>query len=93
MQNREKKLAKNAEKLREKSRKIKENRLSVYLSHHRRDIAQTFMADSPNDALQTYKVSGRKSPRGKVGEQKKKNRAENLEDRENRGENAGKSRK
>ena len=29
------------------------------------------MVDSPNDALQTYKVSGRKSPRGRVGEQKK----------------------
>ena len=36
----------------------KKNHLSVYLSHHRRDIAQTFMADSPNDALQIYKVSG-----------------------------------
>ena len=30
------------------------------------------MADSPNDALQTYKVSGRKSPMGRVGEQKEK---------------------
>ena len=60
-------IAKNQGKL----RKNRENRLSVYLSHHRRDIAQTFMADSPNDALQTYKVSGRKSPRGRVGGQKK----------------------
>ena len=29
------------------------------------------MADRPNDALQTYKVSDQKSPRGRVGEQKK----------------------
>ena len=28
------------------------------------------MVDSPNDALQTYKVSGRNSPRGSVGGQK-----------------------
>ena len=40
--------------------------LSAYLRHHRRDIAQTFMVHSPNDALQTHKVSGRNSPRGRV---------------------------
>ena len=32
------------------------------------------MAERPNDALQTYKLSGQKSPRGKVGEQKKYSR-------------------
>ena len=68
-----KKTRENCGKKREKSRKIagnRENRLSVYLSHHRRDIAQTFMADRPNDALQTHKVSGQKWPRGRVGGQK-----------------------
>ena len=30
------------------------------------------MVDSPNDALRPHKVSGQKSPRGRVGEQKKK---------------------
>ena len=40
---------------------------STYLLQH---ITQTFMVDSPNDALQTHKVSGRKSPRGRLGEQK-----------------------
>ena len=44
--------------------------LSAYLCQHRRDIAQTFMVDSPNDALQTHKVSGQNSPRGRVGGQK-----------------------
>ena len=32
--------------------------ISTYLLQHRRDITQTFMVDSPNDALQTHKVSG-----------------------------------
>ena len=60
----------NREKNREKIRKNRENRLSAYLSHHRRDIAQTFMVNSPNDALQSHKVSGQNSPRGRVGGQK-----------------------
>ena len=30
------------------------------------------MVHSPNDALQSHKVSGQNSPRGRVGEQKKK---------------------
>ena len=44
--------------------------LSAYLRQHRRDIAQTFMVYSPNDALQAHKVSGQNSPRGRVGGQK-----------------------
>ena len=32
--------------------------MSTYLRQHRRDIAQTFMADSPSDDIQTHKVSG-----------------------------------
>ena len=44
--------------------------MSTYLRHHRRDIAQTFMVDIPNDALQSHKVSGQNSPRGRVGGQK-----------------------
>ena len=43
--------------------------MSTYLRQYRRDIAQTFMADSPSDGIQTHKVSGRKSPRGRVGGQ------------------------
>ena len=31
---------------------------AAYLCHHRQDIAQTFMVDSPNDDVQTHKVSG-----------------------------------
>ena len=34
---------------------------AAYLHHHRRDIAQTFIVDSPSDALQTHKVSGQNS--------------------------------
>ena len=64
------KIAKKIAKNQEKSQKLRKS-LSVYLNHHRWYIAQTFMADRPNDALQTYKVSGQKSPRGRVGEQKK----------------------
>ena len=44
--------------------------VSTYLHQHRRDIAQTFMVDSPSDALQTHKVSGRKSQGGRAGGQK-----------------------
>ena len=44
--------------------------MSTYLRQHRRDIAQTFMADSPSNDIQTHKVSGRNSPRGRVGGQK-----------------------
>ena len=44
--------------------------MSTYLRQHRLDIAETFMADSPSDAIQTHKVSGRKSPRGRAGGQK-----------------------
>ena len=43
---------------------------AAYLCHHKRDIAQTFMVDSHSDALQTHKVSGPNSPRGRVGGQK-----------------------
>ena len=40
--------------------------ISTYLCQHRRDITQTFMVDSPSDYLQTHKVSGRNSSRGRV---------------------------
>ena len=50
--------------------------ISNYLRHHRRDIAQTFMVDSPSESLQTNKVSGRNSLRGRLGGQKS---LENLE--------------
>ena len=43
---------------------------SAYLHQHRRGIAQTFMVESPNDALQAHKVSGRNSPKDRVGRQK-----------------------
>ena len=44
--------------------------MSTYLRQHRRDIAQTFMVDSPVEDLQTYKASGRNLPRGRLGGQK-----------------------
>ena len=44
--------------------------MSTYLRQDRRDIAQTFMVDSPSDDIQTHKVSGRNSPRGRAGGQK-----------------------
>ena len=53
--------------------------LSAYLCHHRQAIAQTFMVDSPNDALQTYRVSGRNSPRGRDSGQKSLKNPENPE--------------
>ena len=53
--------------------------LSAYLRQHRRDIAQTFMVDSPNDALQADKVWGQNSPRGRVGGQKSLKNPEILE--------------
>ena len=37
------------------------------------------MVDSPNDALQTHKVSGRNSPRGRVGGQKSLENPKNPE--------------
>ena len=43
---------------------------SAYLHQHRRDITQTFMVDSPSDNIQTHKVLGPSSPRGKIGGQK-----------------------
>ena len=43
---------------------------SAYLHQHRRDITQTFMADSPGDNIQTHKVSVQNSPRDRVGGQK-----------------------
>ena len=43
--------------------------ISTCLRQHRRDIAQTFMVDSPGESLQTHKVSGQNSPRGRVSEQ------------------------
>ena len=49
---------------------------SAYLHQHRRDIAQAFMVDSPGDNIQTHKVLGPNSPRGRVGGQK------SLENRE-----------
>ena len=39
----------------------------TYLRRHILDITQIFMADSPGDNIQTHKVSGRNSPRGRVG--------------------------
>ena len=59
-----------AERTAKNQGKSRKNRPSVYLRHHRRDIDQTFMVHSPNDALQTHKVSGQNSPRGRVGGQK-----------------------
>ena len=53
--------------------------MSTYLRQHRRDIAQTFMADSPSDTIDTHKVSGRNSPRGRVGGQKSLKNPENPE--------------
>ena len=44
---------------------------AAYLRHHRQDIAQTFMVDSPSDALQTHKVSHRNLPRGRASGQKR----------------------
>ena len=40
--------------------------ISTYLHQHRRDITQTFMVDSPSDNLQTHKVFGQNSLRGRV---------------------------
>ena len=37
------------------------------------------MVDSPNDALQSHKVSGQNSPRGRVGGQKSLKNPENPE--------------
>ena len=37
------------------------------------------MVHSPNDALQSHKVSGQNSPRGRVGGQKSLKNPENLE--------------
>ena len=37
------------------------------------------MVDTPNDALQSHKVSGQNSPRGRVGGQKSLKTPENLE--------------
>ena len=46
---------------------------------HRLDIAQTLMVHSPNDVLQSHKVSGQNSPRGRVGGQKSLKNPENPE--------------
>ena len=43
---------------------------SAYLHQHRRDITQTFMADSPSDNIQTHKALGQNSPSDRVGGQK-----------------------
>ena len=40
---------------------------SAYLRQHRRDITQTCMVDRPSDNIQTLKVLGPNSPRGRVG--------------------------
>ena len=53
--------------------------LSAYLHQPRRDIAQTFLVDSPNNALESHKVSGQNSPRGGAGGQKSLKNPENLE--------------
>ena len=37
------------------------------------------MVDTPNDALQSHKVSGQNSPRGRVGGQKSRENPENPE--------------
>ena len=52
--------------------------MSTYLRQHRRDIAQTFMVDSPSESLQTHKVSGQNSMRGRVGGQKSLQNLENA---------------
>ena len=44
---------------------------STYLRQHIRDITQTFMVDSPSDALQTHKVWRPNSPRGRASGQKR----------------------
>ena len=44
--------------------------MSTYLCQHRRDLTQISMTDSPSDDIQTHKVSGRNSPKGRVGGQK-----------------------
>ena len=41
--------------------------ISAYLCQHRQDVAETFMVDNPSDPIQTHKVSGEKSLRGRVG--------------------------
>ena len=43
---------------------------STYLRQHRRGITQTFMVDSPSDALQTHQVSGSNSSKGRICGQK-----------------------
>ena len=43
---------------------------STYLLQHGRDITQTFMVDSPSDALQTHQVSGSNSSKGRICGQK-----------------------
>ena len=53
--------------------------IATYLCHHRRDIAQTFMVDSPSEILQTRKILGPYSPRGRVSGQKGLENPENLE--------------
>ena len=53
--------------------------LNAYLCQHRRDIAQTFMADSPSETLQTHKFLGRNSPRGRIGGQKSLKNPQNPE--------------
>ena len=53
--------------------------MSTYRRQHRRDIAQTFMVDTPNNALQSHKVSGQNSPRGRVGGQKSRENPGNPE--------------
>ena len=40
--------------------------MSTYPRQHRRDITQTFVVDSPSESLQTHKVLGRNSPRGRT---------------------------
>ena len=43
---------------------------SAYLHQPRQDIMQTFMVDRPSDSIQTHKVLGPNSPKGRVGGQK-----------------------
>ena len=52
--------------------------MSTYLHQHRRGITQTFMVDSPGDNIQTHKVSGPNSQRGRVGGQKSLENPENV---------------
>ena len=52
-------------------------------------MAQTFMVDTPNDALQSHKVLGQNSPRGRVGGQKSLKNPKNPEAKSGQGGGGG----